>query len=377
VPKSIDGFGQSTAIPGRLARAAGVAMGEVLGAKKGERVLIITNPNDEVRRISMALYDAAGDRGARPTLVFQPPKNQLDFAEDTVIEALKAEPEIIISISHHKLGKDRSGMKKNYSHKRKTVDHIFNYLIMSKRSRSFWSPSVTIAMFEKTVPIDYGRLRENAKRLKQLFDKAVAVHLTTRLGTDIMLGLRGRKAFTDDGDFSKPGAGGNLPAGEMFVSPELGSGEGTLAFDGCISSDMGVIMIKQPIRVTVKGNLVTRIAGGREARLLRETLSRARKTTRRFGAEGRISKRDLPAYLRNIANLGELGIGLNERASIVGNMLEDEKVAKTCHIAIGSNYDEDAKALIHLDGLVTNPTMNLIDKGGRRRPVMRNGSLVI
>lgn len=375
--KSTDGFGRSAAIARPLARAAGVAMGEVLAVKRDERVLIITNPNDEVRRISMALYDAAADRRARPTLVFQAPKSQLDFAEDTVIEALKAEPEVIVSISHHKLGKDRAAMKRNYIHKGRSVDHIFNYLLMSKRSRSFWSPSVTIAMFEKTVPIDYGKLRDSARRLKQLFDRAVAVHITTGLGTDLMMGLRGRKAFTDDGDFSKPGAGGNLPAGEIFVSPELGSGQGTLVFDGCISSDRGVILIKEPIKVTVRNNLVTRIAGGREAKLLRDTLSRARRATRRFGAEGRISKRDLPAYLRNIANLGELGIGLNERAAIVGNMLEDEKVAKTCHVAIGSNYDEDAKALIHLDGLVTRPTMSLIDVRGHRRPVMRKGSLLI
>jgi aminopeptidase len=110
---------------------------------------------------------------------------------------------------------------------------------------------------------------------------------------------------------------------------------------------------------------------------LRDTLVRARKSTRKFASEGRISRGDLAAYLENIRNLGELGIGLNERAGIVGNMLEDEKVFKTCHIAIGSNYDEDAKALIHLDGLVKNPTMELIDARGRSTPLMRNGSIVI
>ena len=46
-------------------------------------------------------------------------------------------------------------------------------------------------------------------------------------------------------------------------------------------------------------------------------------------------------------------------------MLEDEKVFKTCHIAIGSNYDDDAKALIHLDGLVKNPTIVVRDARGR------------
>ena len=72
--------------------------------------------------------------------------------------------------------------------------------------------------------------------------------------------------------------------------------------------------------------------------------------TKKFAKDGKLSKKDLPEYLKNIYNLGELGIGLNEKAKIVGNMLEDEKVFKTCHIAVGLNYDQDARALIHFDG---------------------------
>ena len=85
----------------------------------------------------------------------------------------------------------------------------------------------------------------------------------------------------------------------------------------------------------------------------------------------------MPDYLKNIFNLGELGIGLNEKATIVGNMLQDEKVFKTCHIAIGANYDDDAKALIHLDGLLMNPTMETRDNKGHSTLVMKNGNIMI
>jgi aminopeptidase len=343
----------------RLTNAARVAMGEVLKAGKGERVLIITNPNPEVRLISEALYDAAADAGALPTLVFQPVKSQLDFANDEVIHALEAEPEIAISVSHAKLGKDRFGMERKYRHGRKTFDHIFQYLLGSKKTRSFWSPSVTVNMFQRTVPIDYKELRRTSARLKRMLDRATEAHITSELGTDLVIGLRGRKAFTDDGNFSKPGGGGNLPAGEVYISPELGSSRGTLVYDGCIASDRGVILIKEPVRIKVRDNLVTEIRGGNEAGELKATLARAKRSTRKFASEGRIARRYVASYLENIRNLGELGIGLNEKARIVGNMLEDEKVFRTCHIAIGSNYDEDAKALIHLDGLVRNPTIEL------------------
>jgi leucyl aminopeptidase (aminopeptidase T) len=370
-------FDKSLKLSKPLQRAAKVAMADVVKVKKDERVLIITNPNNDVQKISMALYDAVLEAGGKPTVMFQPMKTQLDFADDAVIHALQAAPEVIISISHHKLGKDRFAMKKPYKHKGKKLDHIFHYLLTAKKTRSFWSPSVTIKMFEDTVPINYKKLGENSGKLKKIFDKADEVHITNKFGTDLVVGLRGRKAFADSGEFSKPGDGGNLPAGEMFISPELGSSIGTLVYDGSIASDKGVILIKKPIKCTVKNNLVSKISGGKDAKALQEALKRAEKTTKKFVKEGKLPKKDLPDYLKNIYNIGELGIGLNEKAKIVGNMLEDEKVFKTCHIAIGMNYDEDARALIHFDGLVSNPTMETKDGKGHTTLVMKNGKIVI
>jgi aminopeptidase len=375
--KAVAGFEKSVRMSAKLRRAAKVAVSEVLNARKGERVLIITNPEEDVRTISMALYDAALARGAAPAIVFQQVKTQFDLAEDAVIHALRSEPEIVLSISRHKLGKDRFALKKPYEYKGKSVEHVFNYLIESKKTRAFWSPSVTVGMFERTVPIDYKRLKANCKRLKSILEKAVEAHVTSRLGTDLVLGLRGRKADTDDGDFTRPGAGGNIPAGEVFVSPELGVGGGTLVFDGCIASGTGVIVIKDPIRVDVEDNMVKKIAGGREAEELRRTLESARRTTRRFARQGRIPGKALREYLENIHNLGELGIGLNEKARITGNMLEDEKVLRTCHIAIGANYAGDARALIHLDGLVKRPTIEVTDARGRATVLLEDGRLVV
>ena len=371
------GFSSTVRISTKLRRAAEVAMGEVVRARKGERVLIITNPSHDVRLISMALYDAATARGADPVVLFQPAKTQFDFADDGVIHALRSEPEIILSVSRHKLGKDRFALKRPYKHKGKTYGHIFNYLMETKKSRSFWSPSVTVDMFERTVPIDYKKLGANCSKLKAVLDKAAEVRITTREGTDLVLGLRKRKAEMDNGDFSKPGAGGNVPAGEVYVSPELGTGEGHIAFNGCIASEGGVILIRNPIEVEVKENMVTKIRGGREARKLKATLESAKRMTRKFAREGKIPRKVVPEYLKNIYNLGELGIGLNEKARIVGNMLEDEKVFRTCHIAIGSNYDGDAKALVHLDGLIKRPTVEVIYTKGRSQVIMRNGSIVI
>jgi leucyl aminopeptidase (aminopeptidase T) len=361
----------------RLWSAARVAVEEVLKARKGERILIVTNPDRDVSAISAAVYDAASDRGAAPTLIYQPVKTILDFADDSVIGALETRPDIIVSVSKEKLGKDRSAMEKPYRHRGKTYTHIFDYLLRTGKARAFWSPSVTAGMFEKTVPIDYSALRKRCDALKRILDGAEEVHMTSPRGTDLVLGLKGRKAFKDDGDFSRPGTGGNLPAGEVYVSPELEAGGGTLVYDGSISSHRGVIVIKKPITLDIKDNMITRISGGGEAARLRATLKRAEKTTRELARSGRIPRREVSAYLANIKGLGELGIGLNEKARIVGNMLEDEKVFRTCHIAIGSNYDGDAKAVIHLDGLIRNPTLRVRRRRGGWETIMEKGRLTL
>lgn len=358
-----------------LWRAARVAIDEVLGVKRHETVLIVTNPDRDVLDISRALYDSTLEARGSPTLVVQQTKSQLDFAEPSVIEAIASGPDVMVSISKQKLGKDKARMKAPIKVGKKKYDHIFNFLLGERKSRAFWSPSITKRMFVKTVPVDYPAMRRLCKRISRLMNKASEVHITTARGMDLHIGLKGRLALADDGDFRKPGRGGNLPCGEVFISPELGSSEGCIVFDGSIASDRGEIIINSPIRAEVDGGFVTKVTGGEEAKRLNGTLSRAKKQVATFQKEGKISKAIAVEYTKNIFNLGELGIGLNDKASIVGNILEDEKVFKTCHIAIGANYDEDANTLIHLDGIIKRPTMTLTI-GGKGKTLMEKGELV-
>ena len=56
-------------------------------------------------------------------------------------------------------------------------------------------------------------------------------------------------------------------------------------------------------------------------------------------------------------------------------MLEDEKAFRTCHFAIGQNYDGDAPALIHFDGIVRNPTLVINYADGSSFTLIENGDL--
>jgi len=355
--------------------AAGCAVKEVLKVREGERVLIVTNPEENVARISRALYDAVLIAGGAPVLMFQDRKSQLDYAEETVLHAIACRPDILISMSSGKIGRDRNAELEPYRIEGTSYDHIMNYLLAAKKMRSFWSPGVTADMFAKTVPIDYSELRYRAARIKSLLDDAVALEITNPLGTALRVGLRGRRAYTDDGDYSEPGSGGNLPAGETFISPALGTSEGLIVFDGSITLYSGDCVIDTPIRAGVTGGFVRDIEGGREAALLMETITMAEENAVSMEKEGRLPPGKGEVYRTNARNIGEIGIGLNPAVEVSGNMLGDEKAFRTCHIAIGENYDEDAPALIHLDGLVCEPTMTACMDNGSCTTFMKDGRL--
>jgi leucyl aminopeptidase (aminopeptidase T) len=361
----------------KLKRSANVAVRDVLKIKKGEKVIIVTNPDKESFPVSQALFDASAEAGADPLIIIQNEKTQLDFTEDGVIGAIKSEPDVFISISKNKLGKDRDAIINPYEHEGKKYNNTFHYLMHGiKKCRSFWSPGITRDMFIRTVPVNYDNMNKNSLILKNLLDKAVELKITSPAGTDVTVGINGRQAMCDDGDFSHPGSGGNLPAGETFISPVVGKTEGIIVFDGSMSTNSGDILINTPIIVSVKNGFAEEIKGAEEAEALIDTIEKAEKNAILFEKEGKLPAGDGKKYKKNARNIGELGIGLNPEAIISGNMLEDEKAFKTCHFAIGSNYDEDAPSLIHLDGLVKEPTIVMVFEDGSEKTVIKDGVLV-
>jgi leucyl aminopeptidase (aminopeptidase T) len=340
-----------------LDAAAKTAVEGSLKIRSGERVLIVTNPTRDVFEISQALYNAVEQVGGIPLLLVQPVKTQLDYADDAVIKAISSAPDVFISISAQKLGKDRFASAEPIREQEKTFDHIFHYLLGTEKLRAFWSPSISRDMFTRTLNIDYAELSRQVRAIKEVLDEAETVRITAPGGTDVEIGIAGRETFADDGDLSQMGSGGNLPAGEAFVSPALGTSSGVIVFDGSISLHNGDIIAENPVKLTVQEGFVEAVEGGREASLLLETIGLGEKNALAYERDGRLPKGKGELYKRNARSLGELGIGLNPHATVSGNMLEDEKAYRTCHIAIGSNYDEDAPALIHLDCLVREPTI--------------------
>lgn len=361
---------------------AQVVIEDVVSVKKGERVLIIANP--ATSEISQELYKASYDAGALPTLIFQPDRTSFDNATPEVLAAIGANPDVCFSISNIKLGKDPKATANPY----KTEDgqefsHIFDYLLDGKKTmRAAWTPGITVDMMNRTAMIDYRELGSRCKKLGEIFKGVETVHVTAPAGTNLLVPVSGRNLLSDDGDFTKPGTGGNIPAGEVFISPLVGSEtvtgcEGVIVYDGSMTFSDGDSILETPITCKVEKGYVTTVEGGAEAKRLLKTITDAETKALQMEKEKKLPEGMGAVYKKNARNIGELGIGLNPMARITGNMLEDEKAFHTCHFAIGENYDNDAPSLIHLDGVVRDPTITLKYADGKERVILENGALKI
>ena len=373
---------------------AQVVVQDVVKVKKGERVLIIANP--ATSEIAQDLYSASCESGALATLMFQPDKTSFDNANPEVLAAIATEPEVCFSISNIKLGKDPGATANPYTTEDgQKYTHIFDYLMDGKKCmRGAWTPGITVDMMNRTAAIDYKELQNRCAALTDIFKNAVSARVTAPAGTDLIVPINGRKLLSDDGDFSKPGAGGNIPAGEVFISPVVGGStlkaedgsaleqqsdgcQGTIVYDGSMTFSDGDSILETPITCKVEKGYVTDITGGAEARRLLKTILEAELRPFVLEKEGKLPQGQAAVYKKNARNIGELGIGLNPAANITGNMLEDEKAFHTCHFAIGENYDNDAPSLIHLDGVVREPTITLTYGDGSSRTILQDGALQI
>jgi leucyl aminopeptidase (aminopeptidase T) len=216
-------------------------------------------------------------------------------------------------------------------------------------SRIATLPGVTEELLARVMSADVEGLRRKGSAIADILTAGSEAHITCPNGSDLRLGLGDRKAIPDAGDLTAPGAFGNLPCGEGFIAPIEGTSEGTLVVDGTIAT-LGVV--SAPVQLTVRGGHLVEASGDEGARLL-ELLA--------AGGEGG-------------TNVAELGIGTNEKAQLTGNVIEDEKILGTCHIAFGASaaIGGTVQVPVHLDCVVTRPTVTVDGTD-----VVRDGELVV
>ena len=210
-------------------------------------------------------------------------------------------------------------------------------------ARGATMPGVTLDMLARLMGGDVEATARRSRAVAELLTQARHARITCPLGTDLHVELGARTAIADDGDLRARGAFGNLPCGEAFIAPTGGAG-----------------------RVVVSSIATLRHSGrtGRAARARRPP-------ERRAGAAGQRLEQALSAHGERGRNLAELGIGTNDRATLTGNVLEDEKLLGTIHIAFGASaaFGGTVTVPVHIDAVVLSPTLTLdattVVDGGR------------
>ena len=205
-------------------------------------------------------------------------------------------------------------------------------------------------ILDNELSADYRAIADLTLALADWLEGRESVHITTPLGTDLRLSVQGRQWQPDTGVIRGQGVLGNLPAGEVYVAPLEDSAEGVLVIDKSLPG----FPLSEPVRLVFEKGRVTHIEGGEGAKHLEELIAEGERKPN--GEWSRV--------------IGELGIGTNPRARLQGNLMTDEKVAGTIHVAIGRNtfFGGENSAPIHEDGVVGQPTMRvdgelLIDGG--------------
>ncbi|MCX7909675.1 MAG: aminopeptidase [Ignavibacteria bacterium] len=208
-------------------------------------------------------------------------------------------------------------------------------------------PGITPDTMLRCLSADPNKILETSEKVAKRLQNVSTIRVTTELGTDIILPIKGRQIIKSTGILRNIGEYGNLPSGEVYLAPWEKQSNGVIVFDGSIA---GIGKLKNPVKVTVEDGYGVDFEGDEEAKQLYDML-------KSIGHE---------AFA-----IGEFGIGTNYKAIITGSILEDEKVLGTIHIAFGNNLTMGGKikAKGHIDGIVTKPTVffddNMIMKEGK------------
>jgi leucyl aminopeptidase (aminopeptidase T) len=299
-----------------LLAAARIAVNDCMGVKAGESVLIIAD--EPTSLVARALWQAAAEAEAEAVYMeIVPRPNDGVEPPDTVAEAMVFADVVLAATS-------------------RSLSHTDARKEASKAGVRIASlPGITADMMQRTLAADYRQIAKVSETFAKALTKGSEARLTTPAGTNLDMSLAGREGHPDTGINHMPGTFSNLPAGEAYIAPMEGLAEGILVIDGAMS---GVGVVTQPIRMIVEKGFVTKIEGGAEAAELNELLGR---------------------YGRLAYNIAELGIGTNDKATLTGNVLEDEKVKGTVHVALGNNtgFGGAVQVPVHLDGILIKPTL--------------------
>jgi leucyl aminopeptidase (aminopeptidase T) len=302
---------------GDIQSAVRTALVDCMEIKRGEDVLVVTDPAK--RAIAEALVATARELGAEVVSMEMSERESHGSEPARPVAAAMLECDALIAPT-----------SKSISHteaRRAACDNGARVATM---------PDITEEMLIRTMSADYKAVKRRSDAIAKLLTDGKEVRITSSQGTDVIFSIEGRSGLSDDGHLAEPGAFGNLPAGEGFIAPVEGMTNGRIVFDGSV---WPIGRLEAPLIVDIEDGYAGSF----------------------FGPVGQRFRSILDRHGTEAFAVAELGIGTNEAATLTGNVLEDEKIIGTIHVAFGDNHSFGGTIRVssHQDGIVLEPTVDI------------------
>jgi aminopeptidase len=310
-----------------LLRASSIVIKNCLGIKAGEKVVVVTD--EPCRVVGVSIWTALRKNNDAILLEIVPREIHGEEPPDIVADAL-SECDVFIMPTSRSLTHTHARIKAN-----------------RHGARGATMPGITVEMMLRTLNADYHRIERLTKKVGKRLSKARRAYVESDSGTKLEMDVSRRSCCLDTGMVKQKGGFSNLPAGEAYIAPLEKGSNGVVVVDGSFAP---IGAVAEPMTVKVKNGRIIAVDGSRRMNKI-------------FGEYGRKEK-----------TLCEFGIGTNYKAKITGNVLEDEKVLGTIHVAFGNNLAFGGKndARIHLDAVIRKPSVWLDE-----RLIIRKGKFLI
>ncbi|WP_138007672.1 aminopeptidase [Halalkalirubrum salinum] len=317
----------------------------------GDTVTIIAN--EAAKELVTALHAELGDRGAEPVTVYatmdvsvglsgEPMRAFLqhhddEFTSPSHLLALLEESDAVIGIRSDTNTNVLSDVSEETKQRRAEAMAPFMDVLTEKEQvcgtqhpTQAWAQRAGMSLPEYEDFVygamlrDWAAVEEKQESLRERLESASEARITGP-ETDITMSLDGMHAVSDIGER-------NFPGGEVFTAPVVDSVEGEIWFD---KPSMVQGHEVEDVRLTVKDGTIVEYSAGKNEETLESVLSTDEGASR----------------------IGELGVGMNEGIDrFTRNMLFDEKMDGTVHLAIGRAYHwtvgedrEQNQSAVHVD----------------------------
>ncbi|MDX9940737.1 MAG: aminopeptidase [Bacteroidales bacterium] len=313
-----------------LKKASVIGLRDAMGLKPEETLLIVT---DEIKReIGLALHEA-GKELCKESMLIEIRSREINGQEPPApVAAMMKMVDVVVCPT-----------AKSLTH----TDARREAVKVGVRVGTM--PGITVDIMSRCLNADFDKIVDLTNFIADRLVGVKTIRVVTEKGTDITMPVEGRKIIPSTGVLRNKGESGNMPSGEVYLAPIEGQSNGKVVIDGSMA---GIGMISTPITVQVVDGFAEEITGGEEAQRLVAMLNK--------------SGRDARA-------VAEFGIGTNYKAILTGQILEDEKVFGTIHVAFGNNLTMGGTIAVnsHLDGLVKEPDVYFDDA-----MIMKKGKLL-